>query len=249
MAINNKALKAAANATKKAQKKKKKEEEKKTVQKKATQNKSSNKSNSAKKSQNDRNKNLNDGVKSKSGVFKSANAIRNAQRKNKTTGIVKYSNGKVVTKNDTGVRSTKSTAGRKGDATKGAVKAASRVSAVGSVYDTMSSAKNIRESSKDKNGKATVSKEQAKAISNWWKSISAEEKRKYINDKGLIDKKAIAKQDKKIDKAYEGTDSRVRGNQLTSMEDYYRLQNALRMPSPELRNAALGEDLQKIMPP
>lgn len=245
MAINNKALKAAANATKKAQKKKKKEEEKKTVQKKTTQNKSSNKSNSAKKNQNDRNKNLNDGVKSKSGVFKSANAIRNAQQKNKTTGIVKYSNGKVVTKNDTGVRSTKSTAGRKGDATKGAVKAASRVSAVGSVYDTMSSAKNIRESSKDKNGKATVSKEQAKAISNWWKSISAEEKRKYINDKGLIDKKAIAKQDKKIDKAYEGTDSRVRGNQLTSMEDYYRLQNALRMPSPELRNAALGEDLQK----
>ena len=253
MAINNKALKAAANATKKAQKKKKKEEEKKTVQKKTTntvqkkttQNKSSNKSNSAKKNQNDRNKNLNDGVKSKSGVFKSADAIRNAQQKTKTTGMVKYSNGKVVTKNDTGVRSTKSTAGRKGDATKGAVKAASRVSAVGNVYDTMSSAKNIRESSKDKNGKATVSKEQAKAISNWWKSISAEEKRKYINDKGLIDKKAIAKQDKKIDKAYEGTDSRVRGNQLTSMEDYYRLQNALRIPSPELRNAALGEDLQK----
>lgn len=245
MAINNKALKAAANATKKAQKKKKKEEEKKTVQKKTTPKKSSNKSNSAKKNQNDRNKNLNDGVKSKSGVFKSANAIRNAQQKNKTTGIVKYSNGKVVTKNDTGVRSTKSTAGRKGDATKGAVKAASRVSAVGNVYDTMSSAKNIRESSKNKNGKATVSKEQAKAISNWWKSISAEEKRKYINDKGLIDKKAIAKQDKKIDKAYEGTDSRVRGNQLTSMEDYYRLQNALRIPSPELRNAALGEDLQK----
>lgn len=245
MAINNKALKAAANATKKAQKKKKKEEEKKTVQKKATQKKSSNKSNSAKKSQNDRNKNLDDGVKSKSGVFKSANAIRNAQQKNKTTGMVKYSNGKVVTKNDTGVRSTKSTAGRKGDATKGAIKAASRVSAVGNIYDTMSSAKNIRESSKNKNGKATVSKEQAKAISNWWKSISAEEKRKYINDKGLIDKKAIAKQDKKIDKAYEGTDSRVRGNQLTSMEDYYRLQNALRMPSPELRNAALGEDLQK----
>ena len=253
MAINNKALRAAANATKKAQKKKKKEEEKKTVQKKTTntvqkkttQNKSSNKSNSAKKNQNDRNKNLNDGVKSKSGVFKSANAIKNAQQKNKTTGMVKYKNGKVVTKNDTGVRSTKSTAGRKGDATKGAIKAASRVSAVGNVYDTMSSAKNIRESSKDKNGRATVSKEQAKAISNWWKSISAEEKRKYINDKGLIDKKAIAKQDKKIDKAYEGTDSRVRGNQLTSMEDYYRLQNALRMPSPELRNAALGKDLQK----